>query len=130
MADETGTVYYRKHGLTEYRPLLRVVVDTARIPTQVSSTHTYLPADFNHDLKVSFADYLILEANFGKSQRTNAQGDCAPLDGSGGLTTIDGWVKFADYLVLEAEYGHTTTPEPATIGLLVAGGLAALRRRR
>ena len=40
----------------------------------------------------------------------------------------DGTVNFADYLVLEAEFGKTT-PEPATIGLLVLGGRGLLRRR-
>jgi hypothetical protein len=114
--DNTGTIYGRLHGMTEYRPYIQIVVDTTKIgPPQ----HTYLPADFNKDLKVSFADYLILESNFGKTQRTNATGDA----------DNDTKCSFADYLILEAQFGHTTTPEPATIGLLVLGGLGLLRRR-
>jgi hypothetical protein len=94
------------------------MVDTSKIPCGCG--HTYLPCDFNHDLKASFADYLILERNFGKSGKTQSEGDA----------NGDGKVSFADYLILEScSWGHTTTPEPATIGLLVAGGLAILRRR-
>ena len=94
------------------------MINTARIGPALA-VHTYLPADFNQDLKVSFADYLILEANFGKTGVTNASGDA----------NGDGKCSFADYLVLESEFGHTTTPEPATIGLLVLGGLGLLRKR-
>jgi len=115
--DCVGSIYGRLHGLTEYRPYVEISVDTSRLPSTPS--HTYLPADFNQDLKVSFADYLILEANFGKTQRTNATGDA----------NNDGKCSFADYLMLEAEFGHTTTPEPATIGLLVLGGIGLLRKR-
>jgi hypothetical protein len=115
--DCNGSVYGRLHGLTEYRPYVEIMVDTSKIP--LVQQHTYLPADFNRDLKVSFADYLILEANFGKTQRTTATGDA----------NNDGKCSFADYLVLEAEFGHTTTPEPATIGLLILGGLGLLRKR-
>ncbi len=88
------------------------------IPMSVHVT-TYWSADFNHDLVVSFKDYIILEGNFGKSNATNAMGDA---DG-------DGTVTFKDYIALEGQFNKTSTPEPATIGLLVAGGLALLRRK-
>jgi hypothetical protein len=113
--DCVGTIYGRLHGLTEYQPYMEVTVDSSKL----QPSHTYLPADFNKDLKVSFADYLILEANFGKTNLDNAHGDA----------NNDGKCSFADYLLLEAQFGHTTTPEPATIGLLILGGLGLLRRR-
>jgi hypothetical protein len=116
--DCVGRIYSNKHGLTDLRPFIEVVVDTSKIIVTSTAVVTYWSADFNHSRKVDFADYLILEANFGKSGMTNAQGDA---DGSG-------TVSFADYLVLEAQFGKTT-PEPATIGLLVLGGLGLLRRR-
>ncbi len=80
---------------------------------------TFWSADFNHDLVVSFKDYIILEGNFGKSNATNAMGDA---DG-------DGLVTFKDYIALEGQFGKTSTPEPATMCLLAAGGLALLRRK-
>jgi hypothetical protein len=86
-----GSIYGRLHGLTEFRPYIEILIDTTKIG---GPGHTYLPADFNHDLKVSFGDYLILEAHFGKSNVTNAQGDA----------NNDGRVSFADYLVFEATF--------------------------
>jgi hypothetical protein len=78
-----------------------------------------LPGDANLDRKVSFADYLILESNFGKSGVIWQQGD---FNG-------DGKVSFADYLILEANFGKTI-PEPASLTLLVLGGVGLLRRSR
>ena len=78
-----------------------------------------LTGDANGDGKVSFADYLILEANFGKTGMSWVQGDF----------NNDGKVSFADYLLLEQNFGKSI-PEPATLSLLVLGGLAVLRRRR
>jgi hypothetical protein len=78
-----------------------------------------LPGDANGDHKVSFADYLILESNFGKTGATWAMGDF----------NTDGKVSFADYLVLESNFGKTI-PEPARLTLLVLGGAGLLRRSR
>ncbi len=93
--------------------------DASNTGLLVAITHTYWSADFNHDFVVSFKDYIILEGNFGKSGATNAMGDA---DG-------DGLVTFKDYIALESQFNKTSSPEPATIGLLVAGGLALLRRK-
>jgi hypothetical protein len=41
----------------------------------------------------------------------------------------DGKVSFADYLILEANFGKTI-PEPASLTLLVLGGVGLLRRSR
>lgn len=78
-----------------------------------------LPGDANLDGSVTFADYQILEANFGDSPAVWGMGN---FNG-------DQSVTFADYQILEANFGHSI-PEPATIGMLLLGGLAMLRRRR
>lgn len=57
---------------------------------------TILAGDVNRDGAVSFADYQLLEANFGKAGQWE-QGD---LSG-------DGWVSFADYQILEATFGKS-----------------------
>jgi hypothetical protein len=172
--ESTGTVYTSKHGLTEYRPYLEVQIDTrgcsppkpgdANRDMKVSFADylimeqnfgrsgmswsqgdfnfdfkvnfadylilernfgaggrpvMYLPADFNRDGKVSFPDYLILEANFGRTGRTSYTGDA----------TNDGKVTFADYLILEAQFGHTAVPEPASVTLLILGGMLLMQKR-
>jgi probable HAF family extracellular repeat protein len=78
-----------------------------------------LPGDANGDGTVSFADYQTLEGNFGTGT-TWAQGD---FNG-------DHAVTFADYQILEANFGKSSVPEPATLSLLILGGLALARRRR
>jgi hypothetical protein len=84
-----------------------------------AGAYTVLPGDANEDGKVSFADYLALEANFGQFPRYWQDGD---FNG-------DFKVSFADYLVLEANFGKGA-PEPATMALLALGGLSMLRRRK
>ena len=56
-----------------------------------------LPGDANGDGQVQFADFLILSANFGRDNATEAQGD---FDG-------DGKVQFSDFLILSANFGKT-----------------------
>jgi len=80
-----------------------------------------MPGDANGDDKVTFDDYLVLEADFG---RTSATPDRADFN-------MDGKVNFDDYLILEANFGRTTAvPEPVTMAILAAGlGLLSRRRR-
>jgi hypothetical protein len=74
--------------------------------------------DATDDRRVSFADYLALEANFGKTSGVGwAQGDF----------NYDGKVKFADYLILEANFGKSV-PEPGTLALLAVAMLVKPRR--
>ena len=106
-----------------------------------------LPGDANLTGTVNFADFLILRDHYGQSGMQWSQGD---FDG-------DGTVNFADFLLLRNNYGKslpglaaalptasemaamqqfasvygpTPTPEPASLAILVAGGLALLLRRR
>jgi hypothetical protein len=82
--------------------------------------NAFLKGDANRDDHVTFADYQILEAHFGQTGQTWLTGDFDK----------DGTVTFADYQALEANFGQSTAPEPATLGLLAAGALALIRRRR
>ncbi len=77
-----------------------------------------LPGDANGDNKVTFADYIVLELNFGSTGASWTQGD---FNG-------DGKVDFKDYIILEGNFGKSV-PEPGMMSLLFLGGLAALRRR-
>ncbi len=82
-----------------------------------------IPGDANRDGLVDTADYFAL---------AGAWYDVGAWDD--GDFTGDWLVDTADYFVLSANwYNHgtgTPLPEPATAALFLAGGLAALRRRR
>ncbi len=111
-----GTIYSHRFGFPEAQPNMTVTFDPG------SSPHSYSRVDFNHDCFVSFKDYIILEGNFGKTHATNAMGDA----------NGDGVVDFKDYVCLEGGWfppDPRPLPEPASIGLLIAGGLTLLRRR-
>jgi hypothetical protein len=89
--------------------------------------------DFNLDGKVDGLDFLAWQSGYDNNPATPenyAQGECNWSNDTDGL----------DFLVWQAAYpissnvnypaSYGPVPEPATIGLLVLGGLAALRRRR
>jgi len=88
----------------------------------------FLPADFNDNGKVDFADLLILAQHYGtKTGAVHATGDA----------NGDGAVNFDDVLILAQEYGQTgispdasPVPEPAAVAaLVVTGGFMGRRRR-
>ena len=137
--DNVQLIYNRT--LTPGRYALEVTSDTPGNNYALSwqtTLGTLVPGDATGDGKVTFDDYLALETAFGNSGRWS-QGD---FDGNG-------VVDFSDYLILEANFGAGSSsdagsslilsspdelgskvPEPATLGLLLAGALALLRRQR
>lgn len=79
-------------GDWELQPLTGSSVDLAPYSQAILLTQA---ADFDLDGTVSFADFLILSANFGKTNATRLMGDA----------TRDREVTFADFLVLSASFG-------------------------
>ncbi|MEE9213006.1 MAG: PEP-CTERM sorting domain-containing protein [Phycisphaeraceae bacterium] len=81
-----------------------------------------LPGDANRDGSVTFADFGILQVNFGQPG-TFIDGD---FNG-------DGIITFADFGILQANFGMTAAPavvpEPGTLAVLAVGSLTLLRRR-
>ena len=78
-----------------------------------------LLGDADHDGLVSADDYASVQANFGNTGDPGILGDA----------NWDGMVSADDFTSIQAYFGNHA-PEPATLGLLVLGGLALLRRRR
>lgn len=69
------------------------------------NTTGLLPGDSNMDGSVTFADYQILEANFGKK----------PLSWKAGDFNGDQAVTFADYQLLEANFGKSNLAAPSSL---------------
>ncbi len=82
--------------------------------------------DVNTDELVNSLDLNIIIANWGLSGATPSQGD---LNGNG---VVDGpdYTEVLSYWSPAPEPPGERTPEPATLGLLLVGGLVLLRRRR
>ena len=103
-----------------------------------------IPGDANLDGKVDFNDFLVLQNNFNVASTRWDQGNF----------NYDGATNFNDFLVLQNHFGQSiagvtvdpltssqiaavsafananAVPEPATLGLLLAGGVLAGRRQR
>ena len=83
-----------------------------------------LEGDANRDGVVSAGDYASVQANFGNTGEAGILGDA----------NLDGVVSAGDYASVQANFGNTSptivTPEPATMGLLVIGGVVMLKRKQ
>ena len=92
--------------------------------------------DVTEDLFVGADDLVRILTHWGESGAgvTWGDGDCAPY--GDGITTGDQFVGADDYVEVLSMWGTsypaepTPTPEPATLGLLVIGGLALVLKRR
>ena len=78
-----------------------------------------LLGDANNDGLVSADDFAIVQANFGNTGAPGVFGDA----------NLDGLVSADDFATVQANFGNHL-PEPATLGFLLLGGLALLRRKR
>jgi hypothetical protein len=97
------------------------------IPTYEVIPFTFLLGDANGDGVVSAGDYAAVQANFGN---TGATGGGLLGDANG-----DGVVSAGDYASVQANFGNTSAsmnpiPEPATMMLLLAGGVLGVVRKR
>ena len=98
---------------------------------------TRLAGDANFDGRVSFADFQILERNFGKNGAGWGDGDF----------NFDGNVDAADFTILRGQFGMSagasaldafaaahgldaSTPEPGSVGIVLLGVAGGLLRRR
>ena len=92
--------------------------------------------DVTEDLFVGADDLVRILTHWGESGPavTWGDGDCAPY--GDGITTGDQFVGADDYVEVLSMWGTsypaepTPTPEPATLGLLLLGGLLAIVRRK
>ena len=93
-------------------------------PTASIILAEFIPGDANGDNFVGSDDLVAVLSGWGQSGASRQQGDL----------TGDGFVGSDDYVEVLTFWGDgfppaEPTPEPATLGLLLVGGLAMLRRR-
>jgi autotransporter-associated beta strand protein len=105
---------------------------TAKVAQDTVKNRIYLsfglPGDTNGDFVVDAADFITLKKNFGAGPGATGKEAIGDFNDSG-------TVNWADLNILTNAMAGTggapaVTPEPATLGLLMVGALAVLRRRR
>lgn len=117
-AEMTGTDWYTLSYDSDYRGL-------GGGYTVLQTVSAAPDADTNGDGVVDAADYIILKRNMGQS--ANSGPSYGDFDNSG---TTD-WDDLQTLISgMGAGGGVSSVPEPATLGLLALGALAAIRRRR
>ncbi len=85
-----------------------------------------IPGDFDEDNDVDGVDFGLWQTGYPTASGASlVNGDA---DGDGDVDGVDFGIWQENYPTNLG--GATTTPEPATLGLLLIGGLALLRRRR
>ncbi len=130
--------YFGDHPAFGQLPLIGYQVEFGLIEPYLEMVYSItvptprIPGDSDYDGDVDALDYLALKAHLGKdSDATWQDGDF----------DRDYDVDRDDFLILAANFGKGSggappptgggdVPEPAAIGLVLAGGLALLRRRR
>ncbi len=123
---------YQQLGVFTWQNDLNVdgVVDEADVDTLIEEVLGILPGDFELDGDVDDADYALAFAGF-----TGPNGSSQQVPWSSGNLDGDNDVDDADYALAFANFtgpgSAANVPEPAALlTLVVAGGLAASRRRR
>lgn len=95
------------------------IFDRALSESEIAYLANPTAGDANLDMAVNVGDLSILVANWGSTT-----GDWLHGDFNGDVE-----VNVGDLSVLVANWGGAAVPEPATIGLILFGALAAIRRR-
>jgi probable HAF family extracellular repeat protein len=123
-----GSSHTELNAINDVGDLAGLYVDASGDVHGFEALVKFLPADFNRDGVVNFADLLILAQHYGiNAGATMAEGDA----------DADGAVNFGDLLIMAQEYGQgsrTATavpvPEPSSLAGLLTGPLMLGRRRR
>jgi autotransporter-associated beta strand protein len=111
--------------LTDYT----LALDRDAVGVYLNVTANRIPGDADNNKVVDAADFIALKKNFGTTGLW-AQGNFSDPYG------IPGTVDWNDLNILTTNFGTSTppapavTPEPATLGLLMVGALAVIRRNR
>ena len=128
---DTGGYYNRFTGLIDevaiYNHALTGVEVLALFNATLPIPGGLLEGDANRDSLVSADDYASVQVHFGDTGSPGLLGDA----------NIDGVVSADDYASVQSNFGATAgmggdipVPEPATLSLLVVGGLILIRRVR